>query len=212
MRIITPSDTILLATGNPAKRERLEWLLDGLGFTAVGPEAVASSPRQTQEEGPSHKANAEQKATAWSRAWGSLAIASDGGLVVPALMEHWDSLRTRRFTPSAEHDIGRAKALIDLVSHLPEGERSAFWIEAVALADAGDVLHTFQAESGRGVIATSFDPAHIHGGFWVGAVWGFPELGKVYAELTEEELRRVGDHWTALREQVQDYFRAEYIY
>ena len=212
MRIITPSDTILLATGNPAKRERLAWLLEGLGFAFVGPDAVPAPRPEVQEAGPSHKANAEEKATAWSRAWGSLAIASDGGLVVPALMEQWDSLRTRRFLGAGEDDIARAQALIDLVSHLPEGERSAFWIEAVALADAGDVLHTFQVESGRGVIATSFDPVHIHGGFWVGAVWCFPELGKVYAELTEEELRRVGDHWTALRERIQGYFRAEYIY
>ena len=178
MRIITPRDTILLATVIPLKRERLEWLLDGLGFTAVGPEAIASPPRQAQEEGPSHEANAEQKAPAWLGAWGSLAIASDDGQVVPELMEQWHSLRTRGFTPSAEDDIGRAKALIDLVSHLPEGEWSVFWIEAVALADAGDVLHTFQAESGRGETATSFDPAHIHDGFLVGAVWGFPELGK----------------------------------
>ena len=85
-------------------------------------------------------------------------------------------------------------------------------MEAVALADAGEVLMTFQSRSGSGVIANSFDSAHIHGGFWVGAVWRFPELGKVYAELSEEELRRVGDHWTGLKEEVQEYFLAEYIY
>jgi inosine/xanthosine triphosphate pyrophosphatase family protein len=178
----------------------------------VGSEAVGRPSTGPLESGPSHKANAEQKAIAWSRAWGSLAIASDGGLAVPALKERWSSLQTRRFVESAEDDTVRAEALIEMVRSLPAEERTAHWTEAVVLADSGEVLSTFQAESGQGVIGATFDPAHIHGGFWVGAVWRFPELGKAYAELTEDELHRVGDHWTTLKEQVQRYFRAEYIY
>ena len=212
MRFITPGNTILLASQNPAKRSRLGWLLEGLGYDLIGPEAVAVAPPEPREESSSHKGIAEEKAIAWSRAWGGLAMASDGGLVIPALMERWDSLRTRRSTGTKQDDIARVHALIDLVMALPEEARGAYWVEAVALADVGEVLMTFQAMSGQGVLATPFDPAHVEGGFWVGAVWRFPELGKVYAELTEKELRKVGDHWTGLKEQVQGYFRAEYIY
>ena len=212
MRFITPGNRILLASQNPAKRERLAWLLEGLGYDLIGPEAVALAPQEPQEKSPSHKGNAEEKAVAGSRACSGLAMASDGGLVIPALKERWNSLQTRRSVEVKEDDIARAQALVDLVSPLREEERGAYWVEAVALADAGEVLMTFQARSGPGVIASSFDSALIHGGFWVGAVWRFPELGKVYAELSEEELRRVGDHWARLKEQVQEYFLAEYIY
>ena len=212
MRFITPGNTILLASGNRAKRERLGWLLEGLGYDLVGPETVAVALPEPQEDGPSHKGNAEEKAIASSLAVGGFAMASDGGLVIPALKGRWDSLRTHRSGGAKRDDIARVQALVDLVTPLPEEDRGAYWVEAVALADVGEVLMTFQAMSGQGVIATSFDPAHVGGGFWVGAVWHFPELGKVYAELTEEELRRVGDHWTGLKEQVQEYFRAEYIY
>ena len=212
MRFITPGNRILLASQNPAKRERLAWLLEGLGYDLIGPEAVAVAPPEPQERSPSHNGNAEEKAVAWSRAFGGLAMASDGGLVIPALKERWDSLRTRRSVEAKGDDIARVQALVDLVTPLREEERGAYWVEAVALADAGEVLMTFQARSGPGVIGSSFDSAHIHGGFWVGAVWRFPKLGKVYAELSEEELWKIGDHWTNLKGQVQGYFRAEYIY
>ena len=75
---------ILLATGNPAKQQTLRWLLEGLDLRPTTPEQLGleSVP---EEEGDTHQAIARLKAQEWSLAGSTLAIASDGGLVLPAL-------------------------------------------------------------------------------------------------------------------------------
>ena len=126
MRFISPGNKILLASQNSAKRERLAWLLDGLGYELIRPEAVTVASPEPQEESPSHKGNAEEKAVAGSCAFGGLAMASDGGLVIPALKERWSSLRTRRSADAKLDDIARVQALVDLVETLREEERCAY--------------------------------------------------------------------------------------
>ena len=195
---------LLLGTENRAKQERLAWLLDGTGRTWVTPAQVSLATPRAQEDGPSHRANAITKAMAWSEAYGGMAIASDGGLVIPALGSGWDSLRTRRF--SSGDDVARARELLALMSSLAGKERRAYWTEAVAVADGGRLLHAIEAQSGEGFIAKEVDEALVKDGFWVGAVWYFPQVGKRYADLTPAELEQVGDHWKALKAQVQKLF------
>ena len=193
--------SVLLGTENRAKQERLAWLLEGSGLTWVTPAQVSLALPKVREEGLSHQANATAKAVAWSVAYGGVAIVSDGGLVVPALGDWWDSLRTRRFFEG--DDLRRAHALLSRMAHLDGEGRRAYWVEAAALADRGRLLHTAEAQSGEGTIARKVDETLIKDGFWAGAVWYFPQLGKRYAELTPEELGRVGDHWTTLKEQMR---------
>lgn len=188
---------VLLGTENRAKQERLAWLLEGFGLTWVTPAQASLAAPWVEEDGPSHQANATAKAVAWSEVYGGMAIASDGGLVVPALGHGWDSLRTRRFWEG--DDLGRAHALLSLMAQLDGKERRAYWVEAVAIADRGRLLHGIEVRSGDGIIARDVDEALIKDGFWVGAVWYFPKLGKRYAELTPEEMSSMGDHWTALK-------------
>lgn len=194
--------TVLLATDNVAKQKRLSWLLEGLELQFVTPAQLPSRPG-LREEGRSHRANAVRKATAWSLAFGGTAIASDGGLVVPALGARWRSLHTQRFAGSERSDAERATALLDLVGPLAGQQRRAYWREVVAIAEAGRLLRTFQVRGGEGVIASTFARKDIRDGFWVGALLHFPSVGKPYARLTPEELRRVGDHWAALRSRVR---------
>ncbi len=193
--------TVLLGTENRAKQERLAWLLEGLGMKLITPAEASLAAPEIEEDGPSHQANASIKAEAWSEAYGGMAIASDGGLVVPGLGDLWNGLRTRRFREGS--DLARARELLSRMAHLDGKERRACWLEAVALADRGRLLHTIEAQSAEGMIAMELDEALIKDGFWVGAVWYFPQMGKRYAELTQEELERVGDHWTALKGQTR---------
>ena len=75
---------ILLASGNPAKQATLQWLLEDLPLETVTPRelGLTSVP---DEEGETHQDIARQKASAWSQAASMLVIASDGGLIIPAL-------------------------------------------------------------------------------------------------------------------------------
>ncbi|MSQ22750.1 MAG: hypothetical protein EXR53_05535 [Dehalococcoidia bacterium] len=193
---------VLLGTENRAKQERLAWLLEDLGLKLVTPSQAALAAPWVEEDGLSHRANATAKAVAWSVAYGGMAIASDGGLVVPALGHGWDSLKTRRFFEG--DDLGRARELLSLMAHLEMEGRHAYWVEAVVVADRGRLLHTAEGRSGEGIIALEADDALIKGGFWIGAVWYFPQLGKRYAEMNDIELAQVGDHWSALKGQARN--------
>ena len=199
------SRKILLATENRAKQERLAWLLEGSGLTWATPDQVSVAAPDMLEEGASHEDNADRKAVVWSQAFGGMAIASDGGLVVPALGRRWDSLKTRRFSPT--DDVSRARHLLGMMESSMGTERRAYWVEAVALADSGRLLHTISAQSGEGYIAQDVEEALVKDGFWVGAVWRFQLLDKFYAELTEAELHQIGDHWTALKERMRQWLR-----
>ncbi len=198
---------ILIATTNPAKQERLRWLLEGLGIALVSPGELRIAV-DAPEEGGDHRAIAERKALAWSKAAGIAAIASDGGLVIPALGERWDALRTGRFAGPGAGDRARLDRLLELMRPLAGGQREAYWTEAAAVAEAGRVLASWQAESARGLIAPSYDPARIIPGFWAFSVWLLPQRGRTYAELSPAERDRLDDHWARLRERVRAFFGA----
>ena len=109
--------SILLATGNADKQRMLRWLLEDLPVRPVTPNeiGVAASPDESDEN---HQAIAQAKAEAWSVAAGIPAIASDGGLLVPALGANWESRYTRRFAGTAADDAERQRRLLDLAGTL----------------------------------------------------------------------------------------------
>ncbi len=204
---------ILLATGNPAKQATLQWLLEDLPLETVTPGelGLTSVP---DEEGETHQAIACQKAGAWSRAASMLVIASDGGLVIPALGANWESRFTHRFAGAAANDRDRLRSLLELMQPYQGAEREASWIEAVAIADQGQILNSWELTGATGLIAdrTNENPGEDPAveGFWVFSVWRFPGLEKYYNQLTEVERISLDDHWTQLRVRVQSYFQQEF--
>ena len=201
---------ILLASTNPAKLRRLAWLLEGLALRPVGPEALPHPPL-VEENARSHRANAVLKAQEWSRAWGGgLAIASDGGLSIPALGRRWDSLRTRRFAGPDADDRARVEALLELMRPYSGPERHVWWFEVVALAQGDELLGTWSAWSGRRALASSFDPARLVHDFWLDTLWYVPALGKHLSELSAEEREQVQQHWYRLKLRLQAFFRRRF--
>lgn len=210
---ITGKTRILLATGNPAKQATLQWLLEDLPLETVTPGelGLTSVP---DEEGETHQAIARQKARAWSQSASMLVIASDGGLIIPALGAGWESRFTHRFAGAAANDQDRLRSLMELMQPYQGAERGASWVEAVAIADQGQILTSWELTGATGLIADvsskgpGEDPAVE--GFWVFSVWRFPKLGKYYNQLTEAERQSLDDHWTQLRAKVRTYFRQEF--
>ena len=86
---------ILLASGNGEKLGAFRTVLNGLPFNLITP-AELGVAASTQECGDTHEAIALEKAVEWSKAGSMLAIASDGGLVIPALGHLRESRHTRR--------------------------------------------------------------------------------------------------------------------
>ena len=201
------SNNLLLATSNPAKQRRLGWLLEGLALTPVTLDALRLAGREPEEEGATHEENARIKAEFWSRLWDGTAISSDGGLVIPVLGNRWTSLRTHRFAGVAAGDEMRVRRLLELMEPYYGDQRRASWVEAVAIADRGRLLGSWQVEGATGTLLKSPGSGPRVPGFWAFSIWYFPELEKTYNELDQGELKALDDHWTQLKGLVQDFFR-----
>ncbi len=194
---------MVAATRNPAKVERLSDLVGDLA--AVSPPALDISLEQSadQESGDSFAEIARTKAGAWSRAIGTddLVVASDGGILIPALADAWDPRRTRRFAGEGRTNRERADALLALAAGLEGEQRRVLWREAMAVARSGVVLATWEADGPPGLLARDYDPAWLDAsdGFWMPALWVCPEYGgRRLADLAAVERAARVDHWGRL--------------
>lgn len=199
-------ERIILATHNKAKQETLQWVLEDLCLTSVLPDEFFRKIH-VDEDGSSHVENAKQKALVVSNVTGEMAIGTDGGLLVPALGNSWDSKKTRRFAGEKADDIMRLDCLLKLMAPYKGKDRTIAWVEAVALARNEEVLETWQVVGANGILAENYDEDQIVPGFWVYSIWDFPDLGKKYSELTEEDKLAVNDPWFIIRSQVRQYIQ-----
>lgn len=179
--------SIVLATGNPTKRKQLRWLLEGLPL-----QLDEGTPMVVPEEAADLAGNASAKALAYSA--DGLAIASDGGLEVPALGAAWQPLLTRR--------QGQQR-LRQLTAGLMD--RRARWSEAVALAERGQLLASWTESGTEGLLAP--EPWPEPSDFWVWDIFVFPELGKSWAQLTDVERAAMDKTWMRLKRDVRAFFR-----
>ena len=196
---------ILLGTGNTAKQAMLAELIEGLPINPVTPQDLGlnSSPDETAD---SHEQVARDKAIQWSLDSGMLTIATDGGLVIPVLGSKWESLFTHRFAGSSATDSDRAEALLKLMAPYEKDDRSASWVEALAIAENGQVLTSWSLEGANGLIADHPGKNLTDHGFWVFSMWYFPRYQRTYDALTEPERSDLNDHWVQLKNLVHDYF------
>ena len=197
---------ILLGTGNADKQRMLRWLLEGLAVRPVTPEewGVSAAP---EELGSSHEAIACSKAEEWSRRAGIMAIASDGGLLVPALGGNWESRYTRRFAGPAADDGERQRRLLELLRPYSGADRDASFVEALAIAEDGRTAASWEVCGATGRIVDTLSDAGgptDGSGFWVFPLWYFAEYGRTYDRLSDAERAELGDHWHTLRQRVRD--------
>ena len=209
MTSTTSHTPILLATGNPAKQDALRRLLAGLPLSPVTPEELGLS-LEPEETGETHEQIAREKAEEWSRQGSMLAIASDGGLVVPALGARWESRYTHRFAGPAADDAERRRRLLELLQPGGGARREASWVEALAVADRGRTLQSWELTGASGVIAERPQAGPHTPGFWVFPLWYFPQFGKFYNDLTDAEQESLGDHWATLRRLAHSWFLKEF--
>lgn len=194
---------LFLASGNAAKLAELRRAVGTAA--AVVPLAAAAGD---DEEGTGVDEIAAAKACRASRAApGVLVVATDGGLLIPALGPCWDPLRTRRFVGAGATDRQRANALLDLAADLTGDERRIGWREALAVARGGRIVARWLAESAPGELARDVDPAMLDGGgFWVPAVWICPEFGgRRLASLSAAERATRDDHWARLGRELRRF-------
>ena len=162
---------------------------------------------EREEAGDTHLAIAALKAQDWSKAGSMLAIASDGGLRIPALGSGWDSRYTHRFAGPDADDAQRRERLLELMRPLRGEDRRASWVEALAIAHRGRPLAAWEVQGATGLISDTASAPPQTPGFWAFSVWRFPQYDKAYDQLSPQELEGLDDHWLRLRRLAQSFLR-----
>ena len=197
--------SILLGTNNPAKQDALRWLLEGLVLSPVTPAQLGLNAAP-EETGDTHEIIARAKAQDWSRAGSMLTLASDGGLLIPALGPGWESRYTHRFAGPAADDTRRQERLLELMRPYSGEQREATWVEALAVANRGRLLASWELQGATGTIADrNVDPPQTSG-FWAFSIWYFSGFDKNYNQLSLQEREELDDHWVQLRRLVRNFF------
>lgn len=196
---------LYLATGNPHKIEKLSWIFEPF-FTDITTEGDSI---KVDENGDTFQKNAEIKAIASSKYHHSYAVATDGGVLIPALGNKWNSLLTKRFIGRDNAtDFDRMDALLELMKDKTGEDRAIVWNEAIALARNGKVLFSYQVEGDHGLLQTSYDKSQYQKGIWQCTLTCYPQFhNKNFFELNDKE-RQYGEiSWHRLRDAVNNFMK-----
>jgi len=151
---------LLVGTNNRGKVREYEELLvrlpEAVEITFPARECLTlevEEPAETFEE------NARIKALAYARASGLVSLADDSGLEVDAL-GGGPGVHSARYAGPGASDIDRYRMLLDALSNVPTGRRTARFRCVVALALPDGTVHTAEGTC-EGEIG--FDPRGEHG-------------------------------------------------
>ena len=182
--VVSGNPIIVIATRNPGKVREFGSLLSSSRMILLGLKDIGLD-WEFDETGSSFSENARLKALAYSQHTDYPVLADDSGLEVFALGGR-PGIYSARYAGHGATDAERIQKLLGELSG-QEGDRSARFVCALALARRGELLIEAEGEC-RGEIAHS--PSGTNG-FGYDPVFFFPELGRTYAELSAEEKNRV---------------------
>jgi XTP/dITP diphosphohydrolase len=183
MNIPSYPKKIVIASRNRGKLHEFQSLFGGSGIALLGL-ADLSIDKDHEESGTTFAENARMKALLYSRDTPLPVLADDSGLEVSAL-GGGPGIYSARYAGEGASDSDRInKLLSELRDHA--GSREARFVCALALAQNGHLLLEAEGEC-RGLIS---DRPRGSNGFGYDPIFLFPQLGRTYAELTEEEKNR----------------------
>ncbi len=160
-----------------------------------------------EETGETFEENAVIKAIEYSKHYNGFVIATDGGIIIPALGTVWNSLQTRRFAGKKATDFERIKKLLELMKGKSGDKRKASWNEAIAIARKGRLLFSKQVEGIEGILQNDFDEKKYKEGIWLCSIWFFPQFGKNFFDLSKDEVDEVEISWRKLRNLTREFLK-----
>src|SRR2546423_14972545 len=179
---------VYVATSNRGKLRDFSTAA-GLHSIDVLPIPTLSAIPPPAETGDSFEANARLKAEYYSHyARGELILADDSGLTVDAL-DGEPGVRSARYAEGHEYasaqdqDEANNRLVLERTKDLPEEKRGAAFVCVIAVAKDGTTLAAFQGE----VRGRLLNAPRGHNGFGYDPLFFFPELGRSFAELSNEE-------------------------
>lgn len=176
--------TIVIATHNQGKLREFRNLLQPLNGDILSL-ADVSITEEFEETGQTFADNARIKAKLYSRLVHFPVLADDSGLEVTALGGR-PGVHSARYAGIGATDADRVQKLLGELDLL-NGTREARFICSLALAREGILLYESEGQC-TGIIGT--EPKGTKG-FGYDPVFFLPNLGKTFAELSEDEKNRL---------------------
>ena len=183
---------IILATNNAHKLKEVREILSPHKIVVYGLNDLNLKPEDAEENADTYQGNALIKARSVQKLTTMPIIADDSGLEILA-MDNKPGLKSARF---ASECGGHDKAIQTILDYLKDKEdRSARFICDIILLNEGDKPLLFE-----GIV-----PGHIadkpfgEGGFGYDPIFVCEELGKTYAEMSQEEKNKVSHRGKALK-------------
>ena len=197
---LDPARTIVVATGNMHKLTEIEAILSqvlpDMRFVALGQLGDFEDPEET---GATFLENALIKAEAAVAQTGLSAIADDSGLVVDAL-DGEPGVYSARYAGVHGDDAANNEKLLEKMTDVADGERTARFMSVIALVDASGVVRSgtgacegMIGREGRGDHGFGYDPLFLPA----------DTPGKTMAELTPEEKNAISHRFHALQDLVE---------
>jgi len=187
------SDPIILATRNEGKVRELQQLLSGTGFHVVSLAGFPEAP-EVVEDGETFEANAIKKAREVATTLGKITLADDSGLIVDYLGGA-PGVYSARFAGPGHDDAANNRKLLQLLSGVPEQQRTARFQCAMAVATPDGQVATTHGTC-EGVI---IDELKGENGFGYDPLFFVPQYGKTFAELDSATKNAISHRGQALQ-------------
>ena len=183
--------TMLVSTRNAHKLVEIRQIL-GPSFELLDLSSVPALG-EVDETGTTFEENAALKAIAASAHFGGWVLADDSGLEVDALGGA-PGVYSARFSGEGATDVTNRALLLEKLTAVPAGQRSARFRCVIALARGGEVLAHFSGAV-EGVIIQSEQGA---GGFGYDPLFVPEGFGETFAELGSETKNSLSHRGRAL--------------
>ena len=184
---------LLIASNNAHKITEIKAIV-GDFFDEVLSLREAGVEADVEENGATFADNARIKAEAICRMTGCAALADDSGLMVDALGGE-PGVYSARYSGVHGDDAANNAKLMEKMAGVPENERGAQFVSAIALARPGMPLVVAEGVC-RGTIT---DAPRGENGFGYDPVFFDPLIGKTAAQLSREDKTARSHRGNALR-------------
>jgi len=189
---------ILVASGNPHKRDEIAAVFAEAGITVQSLADLAQAPSEPVEDQPTFTGNALLKARHYARRTGRLCLADDSGLVVDAL-DGAPGVYSARYAgvsgPRPEVDAANNRKLVRQLADVPAERRTARFICAMVLCDP---LRTWAQVQGE-IAGSIIDSPRGENGFGYDPHFLLPDRGCTTAELSPAEKNAISHRGRATR-------------
>lgn len=190
---------IIFATGNEGKMREIRAILEDVGADILSMKEAGINP-DIDENGQTFTENAVIKARAVAdvlaaekRFQDCVVLADDSGLEIDCLNGE-PGIHSARYLGEETPFDAKSRALLERMEHVPDEERSARFVCAIAAVfPGGETITTRGTIEGRIGHVLKGD-----NGFGYDPVFYLPEYGRTAAELTDEEKNQISHRSRAL--------------